>query len=78
MNDTSVEMEQMQFQIMKALGPDKRIAMASEMFMAARHMLLSSLPADLPEKDRTRLYYEKMYGEPLPDDFFKDEPDEVK
>jgi hypothetical protein len=73
MNDTSVEMERVQFQIMQALGPDKRMAMASEMFMAARNMLLSSLPDDLSNKDRTRLYFEKMYGEPLPDDFFKDQ-----
>lgn len=72
MNDTSVEMERMQFQIMMTLTPDERLTMASEMFMAAREMLLSSLPVDLSERERTKQYYQKMYGEPLPDDFFKD------
>jgi hypothetical protein len=72
MNDTSVEMERMQFQIMMTLTPDERLTMASEMFMAAREMLLSSLPVNLSERERTKHYYQKMYGEPLPDDFFKD------
>lgn len=72
MNDTSVEMERMQFQIMMTLTPEERLAMASEMFMAARGMLLSSLPANLSAREKTRLYYQKMYNEPLPDDFFKD------
>lgn len=72
MNDTSVEMERMQFQIMMTLTPDERLTMASEMFMAAREMLLSSLPVNLSEREKIRQYYQKMYGEPLPDDFFKD------
>ena len=72
MNDTSVEMERMQFQIMMTLTPDERLTMASEMFMAAREMLLSSLPGNLSDRERTKQYYHKMYGEPLPDDFFKD------
>lgn len=57
---------------MMKLTPNERIGYASEMFMAAREMLLSSLSKDLSERDRMRLYYQKMYGEPLPDDFFKD------
>ena len=73
MNDTSSEMEKMQFEMMMKFTPDKRIAMAGEMFMAARQLILASLPQDLPERERIKQYYERMYGEPLPEDFFKDE-----
>lgn len=72
MNDTSAEMEKIQFQMMMKLTPNERIGYASEMFMAAREMILASLPKGLSEKEQKKQYYQKMYGEPLPDDFFKD------
>lgn len=73
MNDTSPEIEKMQFELMMKLGANKRIEMACEMFMAAREHIFASLPAGLSERRRTELYYQKMYGEPLPEDFFKNE-----
>ena len=73
MNDTTPEIEKLQFEMMMALSPDIRIALAGEMFMAARELILTSLPKDLSERERKRQYYREMYGEPLPADFFKDE-----
>lgn len=73
MNDTSPEIEKMQFEMMLKLGASRRIELGSEMFMAARELIFASLPKDLPEREIKKSYYERMYGEPLPKDFFKDE-----
>jgi hypothetical protein len=73
MSDTSPEIEKMQFEMMIKLGAKKRIALGCEMFMAARKLLLASLPQNLSEHELKKQYYLQMYGEPLPDDFFKDD-----
>ena len=73
MNDTPPEIRKLQFQMMMNLSANKRIELAGEMFMAAREFLLSSLPKHLSERESKKMYYEKMYGEPLPADFFKDD-----
>jgi hypothetical protein len=72
MNDTSPEMEKIHFQMMMKLTPNERIGYASEMFMAARKMIFASLPAGLSDKEKIKRYYQQLYDEPLPDDFFKD------
>ncbi len=59
--------------MMMSFSPNKRIALGCEMFMAARKLIIASLPKDLSEREIKKQYYEKMYGEPLPADFFKDE-----
>ena len=71
MNDTSPEIEKMQFKMMMQLPPNRRIELGCEMFMAARSLIFSSLPKNLSERDLKKLYYEQMYNEPLPVDFFK-------
>jgi len=71
MNDTSPEMEKMQFEMMMKLSPNKRIALGCEMFMAARELIIASLPKNLSEREFKKLYYERMYGKPLPADFFE-------
>lgn len=73
MNDTTKEMEAIHFQFMMKLTPNERIGYAAEMFMAAREMIFASLPEGLSEKERIKRYYKQMYGEPLPEDFFKDD-----
>lgn len=70
MNDTSPEMEKMQFEMMMKFSPNKRIKLGCEMFMAARELILSSLPKDLPEKEVKKQLYFRLYGEALPADFF--------
>jgi len=73
MNDTSPEIEKMQFEMMMEMGSSKRIAFGCEMFMAARELIIASLPKNLSEQESKKQYYLKMYNEPLPADFFKDE-----
>lgn len=75
MKDTSPEIEKMRFEMMMKLGAKKRIELACEMFMAAQKLIFASLPKDLPEREVKKRYYEKMYGEPLPADFFKTKED---
>lgn len=73
MKDTSPEMERMQFEMMMKLGASKRIALGCEMFMAARQLIIASLPKDLSEKEFKKQLYYRTYGEHLPEDFFKDD-----
>lgn len=73
MNDTSPEIEKMQIEMMINFSPAKRIALGCEMFMAARELIIASLPKNLSEREFKKQYYQKMYGEPLPEDFFRDE-----
>ena len=72
MKDTSPEIERIQFELMMRKTPNERIALACEMFMSARQLFLASLPKDLPEKEIKKQLYFRTYGEPLPDDFFRD------
>ena len=71
MNDTTPEIERMQFELMMRKTPNERIALACEMFMSARESFLASLPKDLPAKEIKKQLYFRTYGEPLPEDFFK-------
>ena len=73
MNDTSPEIEQLQFEMMMKLGPAKRIELASEMYMAARESIFASLPSHLSEIDRRMAFAERMYGSEFTDDFFSEE-----
>ncbi len=72
MNDTTPEIERMQFELMMKKTPNERIALACEMFMSARELFLASLPKDLSEKEVKKQLYFRTYGEHLPDDFFKE------
>jgi hypothetical protein len=72
LKDTSPEIERIQFELMMRKTPNERIALACEMFMSARQLFLASLPKDLPEKEIKKQLYFRTYGEPLPDDFFRD------
>ena len=73
MSDTSPEIEEMQFNLMMSFSPNKRIALGCEMFMAARELIIASLSKNLSEREFKKQYYQKMYGEPLPADFFEEE-----
>ena len=67
MNDTSPEIARMVHERLMARSGEERFLMGVRMFDAARQMILASLPADLPEAERRRLLYFRIYGEPLPD-----------
>jgi hypothetical protein len=66
MTDTPPEIAEMLRARLMALSGAERFRMGVEMFEAARRMVLASLPADLPETERKRRLFERIYGESLP------------
>jgi hypothetical protein len=73
MNDTSKELRNYQLALMAAMKPDERLTFGCEMFMTARQSIFRSLPDNLSHRERITRYFKQMYGEPLPQDFFKDD-----
>jgi len=65
MTDTSPEIAEMVRARLMRLSGAERFRMGSEMFEAARRMVLASLPADLTETERKRRLFERLYGESL-------------
>lgn len=66
MTDTSPEIAEMVRARLMALSGAERFRMGVQMFDAARRMVLASLPADLPEAERKRLLFARLYGGTLP------------
>lgn len=66
MTDTSPEIAEMVRARLMARSGAERFRMGSQMFDAARRMVLASLPADLTETQRKRHLFERLYGAPLP------------
>jgi len=66
MTDTSPEIAEMVRARLMALSGAERFRMGAEMFEAARRMVLASLPADLPQDERRRRLFERLYSESLP------------
>jgi hypothetical protein len=73
MDDTSKELRNYQLALMAAMKPDERLAFGCEMFMTARESIFRSLPANLSHRERTARYFEQMYDQPIPADFFRDD-----
>lgn len=67
MNDTPPEIAEMVRKKLMSLSGATRMRMGAQSFEAARAMILASLPRDLREKERKKLLYQRIYGEPLPD-----------
>lgn len=72
LTDTTREIEEMQNELWMKKTPQERARFASAMFAAGRKAILASLPKNLSEKEIKKQLYFRTYGEPLPDDFFKD------
>jgi hypothetical protein len=66
MTDTPPEIAEMVRVRLMARSGAERFRMGAEMFDAARRMVLASLPPGLPEAERKRRLFERLYGEPLP------------
>lgn len=73
LNDTTKEIEDLQNELWMKRTPQERARFASAMFAAARDAIISSLPEDLSEQEFKKQLYYRTYGEPLPEDFFKEE-----
>jgi len=71
MTDTTREIEEMQNELWMKKTPQERARFASAMFAAGRKAVIASLPKDLTEKEFKKQFYSRIYGENLPDDFFK-------
>jgi Lon protease-like protein len=65
-NDTSPDIEKMVRERLMAMSGAERFRIGSEMFDAARRMVLASFPDDLSDRERKRLLFERVYGERLP------------
>ena len=65
-NDTSPEIAVMVRARMMARSGEERMRMDSQMFDAARTMVLASLPPDFTEEERRRQLFQRIYGEPFP------------
>ncbi len=73
LKDTTREVEEMQNDLWMKRTPQERARFASAMFAATRDVIIASLPKNLSEREFKKQLFERTYGEPLPDDFFKDE-----
>ena len=70
--DTTREIEEMQNELWMKKTPQERARLASAMFAAGKKAVVASLPNGLPEEEMKRQLYFRLYGEQLPDDFFKE------
>ena len=66
MTDTPPEVAEMVRSRLMSRSGAERFVMGSQMFDAARRMVLASLPADLPPVELKRRLFERIYGERAP------------
>jgi hypothetical protein len=66
MTDTGPEIAEMVRARLMARSGAERFVMGVQMFESARRIVLASLPSDLSKRERKRLLFERIYGEPLP------------
>ncbi len=70
-SDTTSEIARMVRDRLMARSGAERFLMGSQMFEAARRVIIASFPADLPETDRKRRLFERIYGEKPPSGLFR-------
>lgn len=66
MTDTPPEIAEMVRQKLMARSGAERFVMGTQMFDAARRMVLASLPDGLAPAVLKRQLFERLYGEPAP------------
>jgi hypothetical protein len=71
MTDTPPDIENRQIEMMMAMTANERIAAACEMFMAARQLILESMPDNISKDEALSRCYEVLYSQTLPPDFFE-------
>ena len=67
MNDTSPEIEAMVRERIMSRSNEERFVMGTQMFEAARQMVLASLPKDLSPAELRSALFQRMYGLNLKD-----------
>jgi hypothetical protein len=68
MNDTPPEIAEMVRLRLMALSGSERFVMGSQMFDAARRMVIASLPAGLSDAELKRQLFLRIYNEVLPNE----------
>lgn len=66
MSDTPADVNEFIHRRVMALEPERRFEMGISMLSTARQMVLSTLPDDLSPAQKSRMLYERMYGEKFP------------
>lgn len=66
MTDTTPEIAAMVHRRLMALSGAERLEMGARSFVAARDMILASLPLGQSDVERRRALYQRVYGEPGP------------
>ena len=69
MEDTTPEIKTVYRQMIMSRTEAERFIMCAEMFETARELAIAAMPKNLSEADQKRYIYQRLYGEPLPDDF---------
>lgn len=67
--DTPPELNSLLFKKMMAKTGEERLIIGCNMTATARELVWSGIPKDLSEKKRQQFFYERFYGEKLPEDF---------
>lgn len=62
MRDTAPEIEQLVREMLMQRSGEERFLMGALMFDAAREIVISSLPKDLPLDDFKRVLFKRIYG----------------
>lgn len=75
--DTAPEINEMIFKRTMALSHSERFLMGMSMLATSREMIWASLPTDLPQAERRRQFYRRLYGEELPDVVAEWTPEQV-
>ncbi len=65
MDDTSTEVKEIVREMMLGRSGEERFVMGALMFDAARELIISSLPQNLPPLEFKRRLFERIYGFPL-------------
>lgn len=71
MTDTTREIEELQNELWMKKTPQERARFASAMFAAGKNAVIASLPKNISDKDLKKQLYFRIYGENLPEEFFK-------
>jgi len=71
MDDSTPEIKEKMREMMMSRTGSERVIMGASMFDAARLIVLSSLPKDLPEDELKRKLFERIYGAQM-DQFLSD------
>jgi len=64
--DTPAEINGMIFRAMMLRTPVERLLMGMDMTATARALVWASIPANLPEDQRRKQFYERFYNLPYP------------